>query len=217
MLAFHSLGENCEFGFAQRHFGAEPIGLLRWCQAPPERLLRILTEGFAGIGSSESTYVNDEGSGEFFLMDVNYVLRLHTFCYADKTTAAETLARHRPVLARMVQVEVDQLIAGDKILVYSVVRPISNAEIRKIKAATRIYSNAPLLIVRNANAANPAGSVHIVDDNLVFGYLPKLWIGQGEIDFEGWLSLCRAAYRLIRSPSIESAIRSHHSLPADGN
>ena len=30
LLQFRILGQNCEFGLVQRHFGVEPLGLLRW-------------------------------------------------------------------------------------------------------------------------------------------------------------------------------------------
>ena len=38
---FESLGgtgHGCEFGLFQRHFGAEPLGLLRWADLSPELL-----------------------------------------------------------------------------------------------------------------------------------------------------------------------------------
>jgi hypothetical protein len=36
---FENLGGNCEFGLVQRHFGAEPLSLLRWTATPPEASL----------------------------------------------------------------------------------------------------------------------------------------------------------------------------------
>jgi tetratricopeptide (TPR) repeat protein len=46
LLKFESLGENCEFGLVQRHYGAEPLGLLRWMGAEPDQLCLALEAGF---------------------------------------------------------------------------------------------------------------------------------------------------------------------------
>src|SRR5579885_2880091 len=49
MMRFESLGENCEFGLAQRRCGAEPLGLLRFASAPLEKLLAGLEGRFEGM------------------------------------------------------------------------------------------------------------------------------------------------------------------------
>src|SRR4029077_19430059 len=53
MMRFESLGENCEFGLAQRRCGAEPLGLLRFASAPLPVLLAGLRGRFEGMGDPE--------------------------------------------------------------------------------------------------------------------------------------------------------------------
>src|ERR1700679_3995741 len=36
MYRFENLGSDCEFGFVQRHLGAEPLSLLRFAASTPE-------------------------------------------------------------------------------------------------------------------------------------------------------------------------------------
>ena len=55
---FESLGgagHGCEFGVFQRHFGAEPLGLLRWAEVQPDALVALLNSEFAGVGLPENT------------------------------------------------------------------------------------------------------------------------------------------------------------------
>src|ERR1041385_7120891 len=47
---FESLGDNCEFGFVQRHHGLEPGGLLRWASSTTlDGLVQALECRFAGL------------------------------------------------------------------------------------------------------------------------------------------------------------------------
>jgi len=50
LMRFEALGENCELGFVQRHFGAEPLGLLRWAGISNASLVTALDTAFAGVG-----------------------------------------------------------------------------------------------------------------------------------------------------------------------
>ena len=44
MLAFESLGERCDFGAVQRHYGVEPLGLLRFAFSPLDPLIAALAD-----------------------------------------------------------------------------------------------------------------------------------------------------------------------------
>ena len=50
MLAFESLGENCDFGLVQRHAGAEPLGIYRFSGTNLYQLLSTLNNEFEGVG-----------------------------------------------------------------------------------------------------------------------------------------------------------------------
>ena len=88
MDSFESLGDTCEFGFAQRHFGIEPIGLLRWTGAPLPGLLDALGARFAGLYRREDLVVIDGGS----VLDRKYDLRFHAGPYTN-----DGLSGQRPV------------------------------------------------------------------------------------------------------------------------
>lgn len=55
MARFESIGTDCEFGFVQRHFGLELLGLFRFAGARHLRnLLRLLETDLAGLGDPGS-------------------------------------------------------------------------------------------------------------------------------------------------------------------
>jgi len=63
MLAFQSLGDNCEFGLVQRRGGAEPLELLRFAgiflpiEIRLEKLAAALERKFDGLGEAETMTV----------------------------------------------------------------------------------------------------------------------------------------------------------------
>jgi hypothetical protein len=51
MLRFEALGQNCEFGVVQRHYGAEPLGLLRFSSTPLHLLVAALNNDLAVLAN----------------------------------------------------------------------------------------------------------------------------------------------------------------------
>ena len=78
MMHFESLGENCEFGFVQRAYGAEPLSLLRWCDVPLSALLKALQARFEGLGDPENVTVPITPRGMFRVDDKAYGFRGHS-------------------------------------------------------------------------------------------------------------------------------------------
>lgn len=68
MMRFESLGENCEFGLAQRRCGTEPLGLLRFASAPLPVLLAGLKARFDGIGDPDQIEIRVSGNHQEYLV-----------------------------------------------------------------------------------------------------------------------------------------------------
>ena len=84
-MGFESLGENCELGFVQRHFGAEPIGLLRWAGISLDKLRHGLATAFDRVGTEAMTEMHVNPSNqEYFTTDKVYGLNMHTFILRDE-------------------------------------------------------------------------------------------------------------------------------------
>jgi len=81
-MGFESLGVNCEFGLVQRHFGAEPLGFLRWSAIHPDALAEGLAAGFDGVDALADIDVRVVGK-EYVINQIRYRMDMHTFIYTD--------------------------------------------------------------------------------------------------------------------------------------
>ncbi len=117
MMRFCSLGFNCEFGIAQRHFGADPIDLLRWAGTPTDVLIRLLQNGFEHIGDPAEIDVLSDKEGEFFIYHKRYNFVWHAFANS-KTSTAEAIKKREvarlPFLAGKLMKE---LTAGERLFI----------------------------------------------------------------------------------------------------
>jgi hypothetical protein len=197
-LEFESLGEDCEFGLAQRHFDAEPSSLLRWAGTDVPRLIAGLSSGFAGFGESDHTeLVWSDAAGEYKLDDARY-LRAHTWSpsrLSDPAAEAELrqggLARLR-LLRRKLLADIAQ---ARRIFVYKDTGPDS-AAFRSIHAALRHIGPATLLYVRQATSEADVGRVDAPGDGLFIGHIDRFVLGEGPYDV--WHQLCETTLRLHR-------------------
>jgi hypothetical protein len=94
-----SLGRNCEFGFVQRHVGADPVSLLRWAGGPVEGVIAGLRRRWRGL--------MDEAVGRADLSDASpdeqfwrltcrrYRITFHTEYRVCSSTAEEAAAKVR--------------------------------------------------------------------------------------------------------------------------
>src|SRR5271157_3057267 len=58
---FDSLGDNCEFAFAQKRFGVDKSSLLRWAVTPFSALLSGLENRFEGLYQFERLTCTSDG------------------------------------------------------------------------------------------------------------------------------------------------------------
>jgi hypothetical protein len=202
LARFESIGDNCEFGIVQRLAGIEPLGLLRWANIRAPLLLQILDERFAGVGDPENTLLESKTS-EYHLVDRRY-FGMHTFVNVGQTSEEEFFPRMCRRLRFLKDKLIEDLTDGEKIFVHkSTYTPPTLEEMHLLKAAIRRYGNATLWFVRRPPSPDLDGSVEVVEDGLLVGYLSRLTSNpQAVRDYAAdWFALCREAVRLARAPS----------------
>jgi tetratricopeptide (TPR) repeat protein len=204
--AFESLGgggHGCEFGIFQRHFGAEPLGLLRWADIYQDQLARALETEFAGVGEAEFTqlFVPD-GAAEYWTVDTRYHMAMRCFVpVADvpyERMTRQVIRRLRFLRAKLIE----DLREARKIFVYkNMKRDLTEAELARLHAACRRYGDNTLLYIRYQDATHPAGEVRRAAPGLLvaavehFSHTPDtdLFIGPAT---EPLLAICRRAHAL---------------------
>jgi hypothetical protein len=149
MRGFCSLGLNCEFGMAQRAFGAEPIDLFRWALTQPDVLIRLLRAKFAGIGDPNQIEVYANPTGEYYVRHSGYRFAWHAWANVGETTPERLRDRESkrlPFLARKLMEEM-QLAAR----IFVVTQPdMASGTAAEILSAMHIHGRSTLLHVTQA-------------------------------------------------------------------
>ena len=206
MLCFEALGDGCEFGGVQRHFGAEPLGLFRFSGIDTNHLVEALNSDLNGIGDEEFTQLVTGDGGEYFTRDIRYHMNAHTFLFADEVdyqTIRTKLCRKISFLARKMQ---EDLSEGGKIFVHRLHdRTIDQIDLMALYHAIRRYGTGVLLCVGLPDGKAPVGRVEVVADGLMVARIVNAVStnppGQPDHDFATWVSVCRQARGLLgKSP-----------------
>jgi hypothetical protein len=202
MMRFESLGENCEFGLAQRRCHAEPLSLLRFASTPLSALLAALKQQFDGLGEPDQLDVRVSASNEEYLvLDRRYGILYHPWLLvgqADPDTIRQRELKRLPLLKRKL---LEDLAEGEKIFVYRGMRPLSRALVGRLHDALRQHGPATLFWVELQDAKHPAGTVEMLGDGLLKGYIDRFAPGDNahDLSMDCWISLCRQAVSLVQA------------------
>jgi hypothetical protein len=190
MLRFCSLGQNCEFGFAQRAYGADPIDLLRWASTPLPLLRRLLQLRFAGI--ERNLEASDNGR-EIMVKSRPYGFTWHA--HAKGMTPAEVEARETKRLPFLARKLMEDIAEGERIFV---IKPgpvrIEAAEFAQVLDLLDTWGGRPTLLAVY-DGGPPAIEHH--SDRLLIGRVNKFADGAdvpGTTIAADWLALCRMAH-----------------------
>lgn len=204
---FESLGGThlgCEFGLVQRAAGIEPLGLLRWSDMTYEQLISALDVSFEGVGKVENTelIIPDENSEqEYTTRDRRFNMRMHTFVSRKSILPKLMLVRVCKRLNYLKDKLVNDLNSAEKIFVFKqTTRNLEDNEILKLYLSLRNFSKNTLLYVRYSDSNNHNGSVKIVLDGLIIGYVDKFAMGPNEENnppqTDSWNEICRKTHKI---------------------
>ncbi len=221
VLKFESLGDNCELGLIQRRVGVEPLGLLRFAGVPLRHLIRAMEARFAGMANPALISVQPE-NGEYMIKLTSYDFVYHAHV---KVGEAEPAALHGQQ-ARTIGFLIRKLIADmenpAKIMVFRQNEPLLANDLTDLRLALAAYGPAVLLWVQQARPGYPPGSVAVVDEKLMIGYVRRLALREDvpKLDLESWLAMLRKAYALqtgAASVARPASKRTHVVFGTEGN
>lgn len=194
LLNFQSIGDNCEFGLVQRHFGLEPLGLLRWNKVDLRSLIAALDAGFEGVGEAEHTSLEMLGSGEFFARDRRFQLAMHTFHFKGHIDQSVLFAKMCKRVVHLRRKFLADLASSEFTFVFRT-DTIGDADVLALHDAMRRYGSPRLLAVRPAEKEELACSVRSLRDGCFIGLTSRPGDARDNrpwnIPFAEWLGICR--------------------------
>ena len=195
---FESLGENCEFALAQRHFGIElPLSLLRWSGIGYDKLLRGLECRFQGLGDTGTTKLTWDGTD--YRLETEY-LRMHTTTIeqCDAQGEAEVLRCGDATLRLLRRKLLRDIADARRIFVFRTADPhVRQPEMHRLHAALRAIGPASLLCVTLKEPGHSVPMVKRLAEGLYAGCLERFVIPDGP--FDEWLALCAKTLALHRA------------------
>ncbi|MFD1881665.1 sulfotransferase family 2 domain-containing protein [Paracoccus pacificus] len=193
-----SLGDNCEFGFVQRHYGCEDGGLLRWAITFPDVLAANIRNSFEGIFEFEnlSPYsdkmVSDKASG----------IKFHSAMLSREGQFIASEAERRDIHAVEMK-KLDHLRSKltaalsdpASVFVYKHNHGITDEKAEDLAAAVRTHGGARLLVVRDGAAP----SISHAGENLYLARLPQFskYAEASAPDIASWTELLTMADPLL--------------------
>ena len=210
MMKFESLGgsgHGPEFAMVQQHSGTKPDGLLAWADLGPDLLIGALESRFDGVGLDENTIdFAPDHSDEWWTKDKRYWMAMRSFIKTDGIDLDQATPEACDRLQSLRQKLIADLEAGEKIFVFKDLhRNLTEAELDRLHAAVRAYSDATLFYIRYEDHENPNGTVQAVKPGLLIGYMDRFKLSRtnqlsSAPPTASWLAICRKAYSFWRDP-----------------
>jgi hypothetical protein len=181
----------------QRRVGAEPLGMFRFAGAPVRHLIRAMEARFEGMADPGHVRVQPE-NGEYMIKLTKYDFIYHAHV---KIGEADPAVLHRQQV-RNVRFLTDKLVADlekpEKIMVFRQNEELPANDLLDLRSALAAYGPATLLWVQATRPGRAPGTVTMVDDTLMVGYVTRLARRDNVPDFDlpSWLTMLRSAYEI---------------------
>jgi hypothetical protein len=205
MLAFESLGDNCEFGLVQRLGGAEPLGLLRFAgihlpiEIRLQRLVAALGQKFEGLGSAETLKVvlaGEPGAREFLVHESSYDLMYHTFIPEEQSRLDEVREQQSKHLQFLRRKLLEDLRLAEKIWVWKSAATSDPDQVYSLVHMLRSFGRNRLLWVVESDSAHVPGDIELLEPDFVKGYIERFAPYDNATDIRpiSWFEVCQRTY-----------------------
>jgi hypothetical protein len=165
------VGNNCEFGFAQRKHSAEPLALFRWTAVTPENLVRLLDDRLEGYDEPARYRLEENPGREFILKEDVYQTASHTYMKSHEADAAALLARLARRQAFLKRKFMETAAEGRKIFVYKFDAQLEPHTMDAIQQGLEALGARKFLFVMRAGTDEKAGTVRTESANRVVGFI----------------------------------------------
>jgi tetratricopeptide (TPR) repeat protein len=191
----------CEFGFFQRHVGAEPISLLRWASIAPTSLAMALENRFDGIDAADELVMReDQGATDWAFTQNRYQLRVdHTNLPLARISRTEAHRRLCRLLGYLSEKLIRDLENDEKIFVYRMIGPeIDETMLDRLARAVTSYGRNRFLFVKKTLDVKMRFTVEQAKPGFFIGHIDRFSTESEHEPFDhnylGWEKLCRAAF-----------------------
>ncbi len=195
MWCFESIGIDCEMGLLQRHFKAEPPGLLRWDGNHVEELVNALDKDFEGLGDdAELLLIGDE----YYFCERRYRINRHTGAFRQYDIDPERLlARQKRQIKSLFRTFRENVADGSKIFIHKDFDGAGPDLIVRLAQTLRRYGPAKLLFVQEHGRAASLPDLETLFEGVWWGRLPRFGNREGapwDIAIDQWMSMLRKVH-----------------------
>jgi hypothetical protein len=199
---FQSIGNNCEFGSVQKSLGIGRLSLLQWTASQPQSLTRAIHDDFAVL-VNRSDIVVTERQSEYFWRDPEYNLESHSFIRVSEMSREDFVKTIRARNRFLVRKFLEELEEGGHIFVYNFFgATLPNLDTLSELAAilSRRAPNYLLAVGLPSDACSEENKVFHWQSGLILATKdPHTSFDSTPAQYRpGWLTICRAALRLLR-------------------
>ena len=215
VLHFESLGDNCELGMVQRLVGVEPLGLLRFANAPVGALIHALRARFDGLAAPANVAI-EASNGEYMVRLRKYGMVYHADAKIGAADPQALYQQQTRTLPFLVNKLIGDLECAEKLLVFRQNEPLAAVALIELRAALHRYGPSTLLWVQAARPGRPAGTVDRIDDSLLVGYVRRLAdrANVPDLDLGSWLAMLRRAHFVWRARPAPAKVPTAATEPA---
>lgn len=195
---FQSLGDNCEFGLAQRFAGLERTSMFRLAFVPTDEMLDMISNQLWQF-EREELFTFRVANKELIVGLKGYQLYYHKPHDADEP--GDVLHNELGRIAHLRKKLLADLAAGEQILVRKSAEDAPVETIMPLFRALRRHGPNTMLWVVPASDAHPAGTVEWIAEGLMKGYMDRFapYEQAYDLSFDMWMELCINAYRLWKN------------------
>jgi hypothetical protein len=195
---FESLGDDCEFGNVQRHFGSNKLGLFRFTATDIDGLIAAFDHGLDRLISDDTVEIVRE-HGEYRTRVAPYGMLFHTHVATAAATLGDIKAHEVRRLRLLARKFVEDLEEGRKIFVYKA-EQISVAKMLELASRLRRFGPNHLLCVTATRDARKLGRLDVLSETLALGYVDRFDWDMSKCSVALWENICLQAHALWQRP-----------------